>query len=119
MIKHKSYVTPSARKFVEATKIHFSQILSAKGISPAELSRRTHIPESTISRWLSLTRPEMMGFDQAAVVADVLGITVRELLAHPGIRSADDERYQVIGPLLSAPIEHVRALTRMYADICR
>ena len=40
-----------------------------------------------------------------------------EMLAHPGIRSADDERYQVIGPLLAAPIEHVRALTRMYVEI--
>lgn len=117
MRKHKTYVTPQARQFVEATKLHFANLLDASGVTPARLSRMTGIPESTLSRWLNINVSDWMGFDQAAVVANALGVTVREMLAHPGIRSADDERYQVIGPLLAAPIEHVRALTRMYVEI--
>ena len=117
MSKHKTYVTPQARQFVDATKRHFANLLDVKKVSPARLSRMTGIPESTLSRWLNVNVPDWMGFDQAAVVANALGVTVREMLAHPGIRSVDDERYQVIGPLLAAPIEHVRALTRMYVEV--
>jgi len=119
MHRHKRYITPQALRYIEACKLHLSTVLHARGMTAADLSRLTQIPEGTLSRWLSLERPEMMPFGAAAVIADALDLTVRDLLAHPDIRRVDDERYQCLGPLLSAPIEHVRALSSMYEVIRR
>lgn len=118
MKRHK-YMTPEAIRFVKSTKINVANIMRDMGISAADLHRRTGIPESTLSRWLDTETDEFMGFAKAAIVADAMGVTVRELLAFPAVRSIDDERYRAIEPLLSAPLDHVVALCDMYKAVRR
>ena len=57
-----------------------------------------------------------MGLADAVVIAECLGVTVREILADPIWREMGihDERYLYLIPLMSIQISHVRLLTEYY-----
>lgn len=108
--RKRQYITPEALQFVAITKLNLIRILSHRGMDARTVSRATGIPESTLSRWLD---PELSDFPPLValvVIADHLGIQVREILADPGFRGLDYERYRQLRPLLELPVEDIEWL---------
>mgnify|MGYP003862093811 CR=1 FL=1 len=59
-------------------KTNLKRIMKERGMSAADLSRRTQIPKSTISEWLQDRKPK---FDDAILrLAKVLGVSAETLL---------------------------------------
>lgn len=114
--RKKKYLTPQAIDYVIATKFKLRSIIVDRGWTIDALTEATGIPQSTMSRWLNPEKTDFMGLADAAVIADCLGVTVRELLADPIWRDLDphDDRYLYIRPLMQIPIAHVKLLIEYY-----
>ena len=115
----RNYHSEGANRFSLATKRKISQVLEYRGISIAELSRETGIPDRTIKRWLDEEGREVPTLPGISMIADYLGVSVRELLPDARIRSVDDERYQAIAPFYAIPLDHVRWLYDHYRTAVR
>ncbi len=58
-------------------------LIESRVMTAAELSRRAKVPKQSISGWLSGSKPR--DFEQVKRVADVLGVSLEELLFHSGV----------------------------------
>lgn len=118
-LRKKLYVTERAIRFTVASKHKLRSIIKDKGLSSWKISSGTGIPVSTIDRWLSDDNHEFPPLPSACVLADFLGISVREMLAEQAIRTVDEERYSAVAPFYDMPIEHVRWLFDVYRGAVR
>lgn len=110
----KTYHSDSAGRFALATKRKITQIMHYHGVTIAELSRQTGIPDRTLKRWLDEDEKQAPTLPGLSMIADHFGVTVRDLLPDPRIRHVDDERYQALAPFYSLPITHIQWLYDHY-----
>ena len=70
----------------------FEILCKKKGITPADVSRATGIPQSTLSNWKS--RQNLLSGRKAQVIADFFGVTVDYLMgrddSNPSVLTAEE-----------------------------
>lgn len=110
----KTYHTAPSIRFATATKQRVIQIMRHKGVTIAELSRRSGIPERTLKRWVSETGNEGPTVPGLSMIADALGVSVHDLMPDARIMAVDEERYQAVSPFYSLPLGHVKFLLAFY-----
>lgn len=112
--KNKKYLTKKSIDFSNATKLKVARILSSQGWTQDLVSRETGFPQGSLSKKLNPNKSETMDVADLAVIADLLNLTVRELLPEPEWRTIDQERYNYMMQLMELPVDHVRYLIDHY-----
>jgi len=115
--KRRTYLTKNSLDFVKASKLKTTQILNDGGWKQDLISRETGFPQASFSKKLNPNRTESLSLAEMCVLADFLGITVREMLPEPQWRSLDEERYNYMIDVMNMPIEHVKYLIKFYKEI--
>ena len=114
----KEYLTPAARQFLMATKVRAAAVMRDRGFTVASLSRETHIPLTTLTRWLDNGSDSSMTLPALQVIADKLGVSPQQLLPdHEQQVTLDRDRH--LARLLTAPEHHLRAVAEIYGVMAR
>lgn len=119
MAIRKIYVTKRARQFLNTTKQHMANLIRERGYNPTELSFETKIPLSNLVRWLDVNNDSFMPLAAAVVIADFLGISVRDVLPPEELPPVESERYKALEVFLTAPVPHVAMMADMYRKMLR
>ncbi len=112
--KNKRYLTKKSIDFSNATKAKVARILYEEGWTQDLVSRETGFPQGSLSKKLNQNKSETMDIADLAVIADLLNLTVRELLPEPEWRTIDQERYNYMMQLMDIPVDHVKYLIDHY-----
>lgn len=91
---------------------NLSQLMFAKGVNQAELSRRAGVGQSTISRILNPSGPKGIlnpSDTQVKKIADYFGVSTDQLRGHSPIDILNDRTEEYLGHLHSGPLDKERA----------
>lgn len=119
MAIRKVYVTKRARQFLKSAKQHLATLIRDGGYSLADVSFETKIPLSNLTRWVDVNNNTFMPLDAAVVIADFLGIPVRDVLPPENIPPTESERYKALEVFLTAPVPHVVMMADIYRKMVR
>ena len=114
--KNKSYITPVAENYIIACKLNLAGLIEEKGWKVSALCCATGIPDSTMSQWLDLRHHEFIGFAEAVVICECLGVGVETVLP-PSYWVGREQELEMganVRQLAAIPFSHVRVLVQFY-----
>lgn len=110
----KAYLSPADLDYVRAAKLHLSQLLLERGWNAKHLAALSHIPASTISRWLSPEREEFMSLADAAVLSRLLRLPLAELFPPEPWSHEGGRLDPALRQLYTLPPKHLYWLLGLY-----
>lgn len=116
--KNKLYITPVAESYVIACKLNLAGLIEEKGWKVSALCCATGIPDSTMSQWLDLRHHEFIGFAEAAVICECIGVPIGDIL--PPAAWMDEQagiERSGLRQLTAIPLSHVRVLVQFYWNL--